>query len=80
MSQEKVEKYKEEKKNRKAIMKKAKIHATIRTSIAVVVLVAIVGWIGYSAVDYYYRTLPRAVAEVDYTSLSEYEDTLLGVE
>ena len=50
MSQAKVEKYKEQKANRKQTMKKEKIQRIVRNSIAAVVVVAALGWVGYSGV------------------------------
>ncbi len=76
MSQEKVAKYKEEKANRKAIMKKQKIAKIARGSVMTLVLVAVVGWIGYSAVAYYQENKPREVVEVDYAALNEYTNGL----
>lgn len=76
MSQEKVTKYKEEKANRKAIMKKQKIAKITRSSILAVVLVAVLGWVGYSAVAYYQDNKPREVVEVDYAAINEYADGL----
>lgn len=76
MSQEKVAKYKEEKANRKAIMKKQKIAKITRNSITAVVLVAVIGWVGYSAVAYYQDNKPRKVVEVDYAELNEYTNGL----
>ena len=72
MSQEKVLKYKEEKANRKEIMKKQKIAKIARNSITAVICVAVVGWIGYSAVAYYHENKPREVVEVDYAAFDEY--------
>lgn len=80
MSQEKVERYKEQKANRKEIMKKEKRARVIRNSVAAVMLVAVVGWIGYSAVDFYLDNLPREEVEVDYSALSDYEDALYSDE
>ena len=74
MSQEKVKRYKEQKANRKEIMKKEKRASIVRNVIAAVVLVVIVGWLGYSAVDFYIDNLPREVVDVDYNVISEYED------
>lgn len=76
MSQEKVAKYKEEKANRKSIMKKQKIAKIARNSVVTLVFVAVVGWIGYSAVAYYQENKPREVVEVDYTALNEYVNGL----
>jgi len=74
MSQEKVAKYKEQKANRKEIMKKEKRARIFRNAVAAVVLVAVVGWLGYSAVDFYIDNLPREEVDVDYSVISEYED------
>ena len=76
MSQEKVTRYKEEKANRKQIMKKQKRASIIRNTIASVVVVAVVGWIGYSGVAFYLENRPRAEVDVDYTAISEYEELL----
>ena len=76
MSQEKVARYKEEKANRKAIMKKQKRAKVLRNSIASVVLVAVVGWVGYSAVDFYIDNRPRTEVEVDYAAINEYQQGL----
>ena len=76
MSQEKVAKYKEEKANRKAIMRKQKIARVARNSVMAIVFVAVVGWVGYSAVAYYQENKPREVVEVDYAALNEYTNGL----
>ena len=76
MSQEKVLKYKEENANRKEIMKKQKIAKITRNSITAVVLVAVLGWVGYSAVAYYQDNKPREAVEVDYAALNEYTNGL----
>lgn len=51
MSQAKVDRYKEEKKNRKKIMRKEKIENTILKISGWVVCAAVVVWIGFSAVN-----------------------------
>ena len=53
MSQAKVDKYKQEKANRKEIMRKEKLQNTIRRCVVGVVAVALMGWIGYSAYNTY---------------------------
>ena len=73
MSQEKVAKYKEEKANRKEIMKKEKRARILRNSIAGVVCVAVIGWVGYSAVAFYLENRPRPEVDVNYTAVSDYE-------
>ncbi len=83
MSQAKVDRYKEEKKNRKAIMAKEKREwAMVRTGGAVLACL-IVGWIGFSV--YQSFNAPKAEAETpievtDYTvdvgALDDYIQTL----
>ena len=76
MSQEKVDKYKAQKANRKAIMKKEKMkHRMRQLSVAVVGLV-IVGWLGYSAYNVYESKKPKQTAEVDYKAITEYQQNL----
>ena len=48
MSQAKVDRYKEEKRNREKIMKKQKREAMLMKLAGTVVVVALVGWIGFS--------------------------------
>lgn len=76
MSQEKVAKYKEQKANRKSIMRKQKITKMIRNTCALVVVVAVVGWVGYSGVVAFLDSRPVPSVEVDYTAVSEYESSL----
>lgn len=76
MSQEKVDKYKEQKANRKKIIKKERRMRVLRNSVAAVIGLAVIGWIGYSAVGKYQDAQPREVAEVDYTAVSEYIQSL----
>ena len=76
MSQEKVARYKEEKANRKELMKKAKRQKAVRNTVAAVICVAVVGWLGYSAVDYIETNRPRQEVEVDYTAIDEYLTTM----
>ena len=51
MSQKKVDQYKEQKANRKALMKKEKMMLRLEVGAIVVVLVALIGWFGYSVYD-----------------------------
>lgn len=76
MSQEKVDKYKEQKANRKEIMKKQKRAKLLRNSLTGLVCVVLLGWVGYSAVDYYQSNKPRKSVEVDYAALNEYTEGL----
>ena len=69
MSQEKVNRYKEEKANRKQIMAKKKREKAIRRNAGALIAVVLIGWVGYSAVDAYQNSRPREVVEVDYTAV-----------
>lgn len=80
MSQEKVNKYKEEKANRKEIMKKAKRAELIRNCIASVVVVAVIGWVGYSGVTYIIKHQPRPEVDVNYTAVADYVESLTAEE
>lgn len=51
MSQEKVDRYKEEKKNRQKMIKKQKFQSFLFKTAGVLVAVVLVGWIGYSVYD-----------------------------
>lgn len=72
MSQEKVDRYKQEKANRKQIMRKQKAMGIVRKSILAVVAIALVGWLGYSAFDIYESGKERVVAEVNYDAVTNY--------
>lgn len=48
MSQEKVDRYKEQKKNRKAIQARKKRNALITKACASLIALALVAWLGYS--------------------------------
>lgn len=78
MSQEKVAKYKESKANRKEIMKKQKQARRVRNTVAGIICVVLVGWVGYSAVTYLQENKPRQEVEVDYSAIDEYTETLAG--
>lgn len=75
MSQEKVNQYKENKKNRKEIEKKAKQKAKTTKICAGVVAAALVIWLGYSAVVTIQNAEGPAVT-VDTTAVSEYVNNL----
>ena len=80
MSQAKVEKYKEQKANRKQTMKKEKVQSIVRNSIAAGVVVAAIGWVGYSGVTTIIDNIPREEVKVDYNAISNYESALNGTE
>ena len=72
MSQKKVDYYKQAKANRKREEKKKNLRKAFDGLIAL----AIVVWIGWSAYDMYESKQPRAVAEVDYSAVSNYVQSL----
>lgn len=76
MSQEKVDRYKQEKANRKQTMRKQKMMHVVRNTVMVIIAVALIGWLGYSAVGIYEDKQPRQIAEVDYTAVDNYLNTL----
>jgi len=75
MSQEKVDKYKEEKANRKEIMAKQKKKRTISLLCAGVIALALVGWLGYSVVNMASRPNTSDVV-VDTSALDEYFESM----
>lgn len=72
MSQERVDRYKQEKASRKQIMRKQKAMGIVRKLILAVVAIALVGWLGYSAFDIYESGKERVVAEVNYDAVTNY--------
>lgn len=76
MSQQKVDRYKQEKANRAKIMKKAKRMSILRRCGFTVVGLALVGWIGVSAYQLYEEKQPRNSVEVNYDAISNYMSSL----
>lgn len=72
MSQEKVNKYKQEKANRKQILKKQKRNRIIARIAGAIVCLAIVGWIGYSVYDSTAKKAAASQTDVDLSSLQDY--------
>ena len=72
MSQEKVDRYKQEKANRKKIMRKQKTMNIVRKAVLTVAALALVAWLGYSAYDMYESGKERVVAEVNYDAVMNY--------
>lgn len=79
MSQEKVDRYKEQKKNRKAIQAKKKREIFIGKICAGVIALALVCWIGYSAVDSYWDSVNNRPVTADVSALDDYMMSL-GIE
>lgn len=72
MSQQKVDRYKEQKANRKKIMRKEKMMDIVRKVILSVVALALVGWLGFSGYSHYKADIPRPTAEIDYSAITNY--------
>ncbi len=75
MSQAKVNRYKEQKANRKKIMAKEKREKFLWKIGGCAAALVLVGWIGFSAYNKFYVP-PRATYEVDTTAIDEYMNTL----
>ena len=75
MSQEKVNKYKEEKANRKEILAKEKRKNRMIKIGAGIVALALVGWLGYSVYDMATRPDISAI-EIDASALDEYQTSM----
>ena len=80
MSQEKVNRYKEEKANRKQIMKKQKRNRIISRIAGVVVCLALAGWFGYSVYDTSTKNDTVSQTEVNLTAIQDYLSGLTAEE
>ncbi|MCI5493495.1 MAG: hypothetical protein MR425_05145 [Lachnospiraceae bacterium] len=76
MSQEKVDRYKEQKKNRKKIMKKEKRMHFLSCALCVVIGVGVIGWIAGSGYRAYEKNKPVSYTEVDMSALTDYYSDL----
>ena len=72
MSQAKVEQYKKDKANRKKIMKKEKAQRVAGRVCLCAILVAIIGWAGYSGYQYYENSRPTETFYADTSALTDY--------
>lgn len=75
MSQEKVNRYKEQKANRKETAAKAKRQKLIGTVIGAVIALALVVWLGYSVYDSFIAEDPAPI-EMDASAMEDYLETL----
>jgi len=80
MSQEKVNRYKEEKAKRKANLRRDRLKNMIRRLVVLVLSIALVGWVVYSAVDTYQANRPRDMVTVNYESIFGYLQALTEAE
>ena len=72
MSQEKVDRYKEQKKNRQQDIKKQKRRQIFGRIIGAVVVIAIVVWIGYSGYSSYQSNKGVETISVNSTAITDY--------
>ncbi len=79
MSQQKVDQYKQYKQNKEKILKKEKRQARIEIGIFIAIMVAFVGWFGWSVYDKVTAPDPDAevtVTEIDMNAYNDYVSTL----
>lgn len=76
MSQEKVDRYKQEKANRKKTMHRQRVMGVVRKCVLALAAVALIGWLGFSAYDIYDSNKERPVAEVNYDGVMDYLNNL----
>lgn len=76
MSQAKVDRYKEEKANRKKIMAQEKRKHIASVICGWVVAVALVGWAGYSAYRAYENSKPMETIYADLDAINDYVNGL----
>lgn len=80
MSQAKVDRYKEEKKNRQKIMKKEKRHEYALKAGGVILALVLIGWVGYSGYHTFTNggTAAGKTYSVDTASLDDFMSNLPG--
>ncbi|MDD6306790.1 MAG: hypothetical protein PUA75_07565 [Clostridiales bacterium] len=76
MSQAKVDRYKEEKANRKKIMAQEKRKHITAVICGWIVAIAIVGWAGYSAYRTYENSKPMETIYANLDAINDYVDGL----
>ena len=76
MSQAKVDRYKEEKKNRKKIMAKEKRMRIDGYIVGCLVAVGIIGWAGYSGYSAYEANKPMETIYANLDSVTDYMSSL----
>lgn len=76
MSQAKVDRYKEEKANRKKTMAKEKMLRRVKMAVGVLVAVVIVGWAGFSGYRVYENNKPMKTIYTNLSAIEDYMTTL----
>ena len=72
MSLAKVDRYKEEKKNRKREVQKTKRQQRLVKVIVPIIVIVIAAWIIYSGVTFYQEQRPVSEVQVDLSAISDY--------
>ncbi len=76
MSQEKVDRYKEQKRNKKAIQAKKKRELLITKICGGVIVLGLAAWLGYSAVDSYQTKVNSVPITANFTAVDDYMTSL----
>lgn len=76
MSQAKVDRYKEEKANRKKTIAKEKMLRRVKMAVGVLVVVVIVGWAGFSGYRVYESNKPMKTIYTNLSAIEDYMTTL----
>ena len=76
MSQEKVNKYKWEKANRKELMQKEKRNKMITRIAGAVVVLALIGWVGFSVYDSITDRINSSLTKIDLSETEDYLESL----
>lgn len=80
MSQAKVDRYKEEKANRKKIIAQEKRRHTVSVICGWAIAAAVIGWAGYSGYHIYESKQPIETIYTDLDSINDYMQSLPEVE
>ena len=76
MSQEKVDRYKNEKANRKKNMKKEKFANAVRKCVISLIGLLLVVWIGYSVYDLYDSNKEPDQVQIDYRAFDDFSQNI----
>lgn len=80
MSQAKVDRYKQEKANRKKIMAREKLKHNLSVFAGCVVLAALLGWAGYSVYGIYENNRPTVTTYANLDAVNDYLNGLTTTE
>lgn len=80
MSQAKVDRYKQEKANRKKIMAQEKRKRTLSVICGWVIAIALIGWAGYSGYQMYENSKPMETIYANLDSINNYMESITAAE